>query len=205
VTVPQRGGRGRPARYTKEGLLELVVAVFNERGYEGASMEDLARASGFTKSTFYHHVSGKEELLRMAVSRALDALSAALDQTVDDGGSPVEQLQDAIRRTTEVLLAELPYVTLLLRVRGNTQIEREALARRRAIDARLAALVKAAVDAGEIRDDIDPRLVSRLLFGMVNSITEWYRPGARNTTRNSTVDAVVGLALDGLKAQRTGP
>jgi AcrR family transcriptional regulator len=205
VAVPQRGGRGRPARYTKEGLLELVVTVFNERGYEGASMEDLAKASGFTKSTFYHHVSGKEELLRMAVTRALDALSAALDQTVAGGGSPAEQLEGAIARTTEVLIAELPYVTLLLRVRGNTEIEREALARRRAIDARLAALVKAAVATGEIRDDIDPRLVSRLLFGMVNSITEWYRPGARNTSRKSTVDAVVGLALDGLKAHRTGP
>lgn len=202
VAVPQRGSRGRPARYTREGLLELVVGVFNERGYEGASMEDLARASGFTKSTFYHHVSGKEELLRMAVDRALDALSAALDDTVASGGRPVDVLQNAIRRTTEVLIAELPYVTLLLRVRGNTHIEREALARRRGIDARLAALVKAAADAGEIRGDIDPRLVSRLLFGMVNSITEWYRPGARNTSRKSTVDAVVGLALDGLKAQR---
>jgi len=202
VATPSRGTRGRPARYTREGLLELVVAVFNERGYEGASMEDLAKASGFTKSTFYHHVSGKEELLRMAVSRALDALSAALDETEGRGGSPVQQLADAIRRTTEVLLAELPYVTLLLRVRGNTEVEREALARRRAIDSRLASLVKAAVDAGEIRDDIDPRLVSRLLFGMVNSITEWYRPSSRSTSKKSTVDAVVGLALDGLKAQR---
>src|SRR6478609_8246747 len=195
VSAPHRGGRGRPARYTREGLLELVVGVFNERGYEGASMEDLAKASGFTKSTFYHHVSGKEELLRMAVDRALDALSAALDETVTGGGRSVDILQNAIRRTTEVLIAELPYVTLLLRVRGNTDIEREALARRRAIDARLAALVKAAVDAGEIRGDIDPRLVSRLLFGMVNSITEWYRPGTRNL-KKSTVDAVVGLALE---------
>jgi AcrR family transcriptional regulator len=182
--------------------LELVVGVFNERGYEGASMEDLAKASGFTKSTFYHHVSGKEELLRMAVDRALDGLSAALDESVNTGGGPVEMLEIAIRRTTEVLLAELPYVTLLLRVRGNTKVERDALTRRRAIDARLATLVKAAVDAGEIRNDIDPRLVSRLLFGMVNSITEWYRPGARNSSRTSTVDAVVGLALDGLQVHR---
>ena len=52
--------------------------------------------------------------------------------------TPVEQLEDAIRRTTAVLLDELPYVTLLLRVRGNTEVEREALTRRRAIDARLA-------------------------------------------------------------------
>jgi len=201
-SVP-RGSRGRPARYTREGLLELVVGVFNERGYEGASMEDLAKASGFTKSTFYHHVSGKEELLRMAVDRALDALSAALDETEATGGSPVEVLENAIRRTTEVLLAELPYVTLLLRVRGNTEIEREALARRRAIDARLAALVKTAVDAGEIRADIDPRLVSRLLFGMVNSITEWYRPGSRSSSKKGTVDAVVSLALEGLRDRRS--
>lgn len=195
-----RAARGRPARYTREGLLDLVVGVFNERGYEGASMEDLAKASGFTKSTFYHHVSGKEELLRMAVNRALDALSTALDETCAGDGNPSRQLEDAIRRTTEVLIAELPYVTLLLRVRGNTEIERAALARRRAIDSRLATLVKAAVDAGEVRNDIDPRLVSRLLFGMVNSITEWYRPGARSASRKSTVDAVVGLALEGLKA-----
>jgi len=201
--IPSRAARGRPARYTREGLLDLVVGVFNERGYEGASMEDLARASGFTKSTFYHHVSGKEELLRMAVGRALDALSAALDDTVERGGRPVEQLEDAVRRTTEVLLAELPYVTLLLRVRGNTEIEREALARRRVFDARLATLVAAAVDAGEIRDDIDPKLVSRLLFGMVNSITEWYRPGSRGNSKKSVVDAVVNLALDGLKDRRS--
>ena len=138
----------------------------------------------------------------MAVDKALDALSAALDETADTGGRPVEQLENAIRRTAEVLLAELPYVTLLLRVRGNTEIERDALTRRRAIDARLAALVKAAADAQEIRADIDPRLVSRLLFGMVNSISEWYRPGGRTTSRRDIVDAVVSLALEGLTPRR---
>ncbi len=198
-TARPPAARGRPARYTQDDLLELVVGVFNERGYEAASMEDLAKASGLTKSTFYHHVRGKEELLRMAVHRALEALSVALDDIGDGDGGPVEQLEVAIRRTTDVLLAELPYVTLLLRVRGNTEVERQAVARRRAIDGRLADLVKAAAATGGIRDDIDPRLVSRLLFGMVNSITEWYRPGKRTTPRREIVDAVVGLALDGLR------
>jgi AcrR family transcriptional regulator len=197
-----RAARGRPARYSREGLLELVVGVFNERGYDSASMEDLARASGLTKSTFYHHVSGKEELLRMAVDRALNALSAALEQTTATGGRPVDQLENAIRRTAEVLLAELPYVTLMLRVRGNTDVERDALTRRRAIDTRLAALVKAAADAQEIRADIDPRLVSRLLFGMVNSISEWYRPAGRAGSPDDVVDAVVSVAMEGLEPRR---
>lgn len=177
--------------------------MFNERGYEATSMEDLAQASGLTKSTFYHHVSGKEELLQLAVDRALDALSAALDDVGGQGGRrPVEQLETAIRLTTEVLLAELPYVTLLLRVRGNTPVELAALDRRRAVDARLAALVKLAATAGDIRSDIDPRLVSRLLFGMVNSITEWYRPASRTNSPASIVAATVSLALEGLGARR---
>lgn len=205
--APQaKAARGRPARYTRDGLLDLVVKAFNERGYEATSMEDLAQASGLTKSTFYHHVSGKEELLQLAVDRALGALSTALDDIGGDGGDsgrrPVDQLEAAIRRTTEVLLAELPYVTLLLRVRGNTAVELAALERRRTIDSRLAALVKAAAAAGEIRGDIDPRLVSRLLFGMVNSLTEWYRPASRANSPASVVNATVSLALEGLGARR---
>ncbi len=198
-TAPVRG-RGRPARYTRDDLLQLVVRVFNERGYEAASMEDLARASGLTKSTFYHHISGKEELLGLAVDRALDALSAVFDDELapTEPVRAVDRLQRAVQRTAEVLLAELPYVTLLLRVRGNTEVERAALARRRAFDDRLAALVRDAADAGEIRSDIEPRLVSRLLFGMVNSVTEWYRPASR-LSQPQIVRAVVELAMTGLR------
>lgn len=203
---PARPLRGRPARYTQDDLVRVVAQVFDERGYEAASMADLARASGLTKSSFYHHVSGKEELLRLVVGRALDALSAAFEQETEDGGRPVDVLERLLTRTTEVLIAELPSVTVLLRVRGNTDLERETVARRRAFDARLAALAQAAIDAGEIRGDIDPRLLTRLLFGMVNSVTEWYRPEARADPRpagdDAVVRAVVELALDGLHARR---
>lgn len=196
---------GRPARYTQDDLVAVVARVFIERGYEAASMADLARASGLTKSAFYHHVSGKEELLRLAVNRALDALDGVFAELSAAADGPVQRLELALRRTTEVLVAELPYVTLLLRVRGNTDVEREAVARRRAVDARLADIVREARDAGEIRDDVDPRLVTRLLFGMVNSIVEWYRPegGDRPGDRDhDVVRAVVELALDGLRARR---
>ena len=94
-------------------------------------------------------------------------------------------------------MAQLPYVTLLLRVRGNTDAEREALARRRAFDRRLSALVRQAMSEGDVRDDLDPRLVTRLLFGMVNSVTEWYRPGGVHP-RQEVEDALVAIAFAGL-------
>ena len=205
VTAGVRPPRGRPPRYSQEELLGLIVAVFNDRGYEATSMTDLAAATGLTKSAFYHHFSGKEQLLRMAVDRALDALSAALDRTALDrtsetpGRPAVDRLEQAVRLTAQTLIDELPYVTLLLRIRGNTDVERAALARRRAIDARLADLVAAAAAGGQIRDDIDPRLVSRLLFGMINSIHEWYRPDNRTGTRQAIVEAAVSISLGGLR------
>ncbi len=199
TAASERRGRGRPPRWSRDELLALVVAEFNARGYDATSMEDIARATGLTKSSVYHHVSGKEELLRLAVARALDALYAVLGEPASATGRPVDRLEHVVRRSVDVLVGELPYVTLLLRVRGNTQTERWALERRRELDRRLARLVQDAIDAGEVRRDLDPRLVSRLLFGTVNSVVEWYRPdGAHGPV--DVADALVALVFDGLRS-----
>lgn len=186
--------------YTVDSLLAVTVEVFNARGYDGTSMEDLSKAAGISKSSIYHHVRGKEELLRLAVGRALDCLFGILDEPAALTGRPVDRLEHVVRRTTEVLLDELPYVTLLLRVRGNTGTELWALERRRDFDHRVAELVRAAVTAGQLRAEVEPRLATRLLFGMINSIVEWYRPDAGPASADGIPDAVVRLAFDGLRA-----
>jgi AcrR family transcriptional regulator len=186
--------QGRPPRYSDDELLAVVTAVFIERGYDATSMEDLARATGLAKSAVYHHVTGKEELLRRGLARALDALFAVLAEPAGDRA--VDRLEHVVRRSVEVLIAELPYVTVLLRVRGNTEAERWALSRRRTFDRKLTTLVQAAIDEGDVRDDLDPAMVTRLLFGMVNSVVEWYRPGGRDVA-----DALVALVFDGLRRQ----
>jgi AcrR family transcriptional regulator len=186
--------------YTPETLLAVAVEVFIERGYDGTSMEHLSRAAGISKSSIYHHVRGKEELLQRAVGRALDGLFGILEEPAAQRGRAVERLEHVTRRTAEVLMAELPYVTLLLRVRGNTQTERWAMERRREFDHRVTDLLKAAAAEGDLRDDVDLRLATRLLFGMINSIAEWYRPQAGGAAHDEEVaDAVVRLAFDGLR------
>ncbi|MDQ0991927.1 TetR/AcrR family transcriptional regulator [Streptomyces sp. V3I7] len=187
--------------YTPETLLSVAVQVFNERGYDGTSMEHLSKAAGISKSSIYHHVAGKEELLRRAVSRALDGLFGILEEEHARVGRSVDRLQYVVRRTVEVLISELPYVTLLLRVRGNTDTERWALERRRDFDHRVAALLKAAAADGDVRDDVEVRLATRLVFGMINSVVEWYRPDGRGVSEREVADAVVRLAFCGLRKE----
>lgn len=192
--------RGRPG-YDLESLLQIAVLLFNERGYDGTSMEDLSRKLGITKSAIYHHVPSKHELLRLAVGRALDGLFEVADEVSGRSGPAIDRLEHLVHGSVLVLADRLPFVTLLLRVRGNTEVERDALARRREFDRFVAELVKQAEAEGDIRPDIEPAITARLLFGLVNSLIEWYRPG-RGTTPEELAEAVRKIAFGGLRVRQ---
>lgn len=194
MTVSER--RGRPG-YDREGILSVAVEAFNEHGYDATSVGVLASRLGLSKSAIYHHFSSKDELLSVSLDRALGALERARDSALAEGGSAADQLEAVLRGAVHALVAELPHVTLLLRVRGNTDVERDAMKRRRAFDRSMRALVVAAADEGSLREGVGAGLAERLLFGMINSIAEWYRP-EHGDTADVIADHVVGLAMSGL-------
>jgi AcrR family transcriptional regulator len=189
--------RGRPG-HSLDSLLAVAVAVFNERGYEATSMDELAGRLGITKSAIYHHVPSKGELLRIALDRALDGLFAVTAEPGATAGPAIARLEHVVRGSVRVLATELPFVTLLLRVRGNSAVERAALHRRREFDRFVTGLVTAAVAEGSVRADIDPSVIARLLFGAVNSLTEWYRPDG-GLSPDRLADALVRTVFDGLR------
>jgi AcrR family transcriptional regulator len=207
VGVEERARRGRPG-HDQAAVLAAAIELFNTRGYDGTSILDIAASLGVTKSAIYHHVASKEQLLAEALDEALVELEAAVAAATDtpaDGtaaGAPAyDRLRGVVERSVRVLVGHQPAVTLLLRVHGNSETERRALDRRRAIDARLAALVRQAVEEGALRGDLDPDLVSRLLFGMVNSLVEWYRASGP-VSADQLAAAVAAVAFEGLERSR---
>ena len=195
------GRRGRPG-HSLDSLLDTAVALFNERGYEATSMDELAGRLGVTKSAIYHHVPSKVELLRLALDRALDALFALTEEPGATTGPAIDRLEHVVRGSVRVLTEQLPFVTLLLRVRGNSPVEEAALRRRREFDRIVTDLVSAAEEEGDVRPDVDPAVTSRLLFGTVNSLTEWYRPGGV-LTPDELADALVTTTFAGLRTARS--
>ena len=190
--------RGRPG-HDRETVLRRAVDLFNERGYDATSVADLARELGVGKSAVFHHFARKEDLLAAALDEALDGLSAAVDAATDPsrGTSAYERLRTTVAESVRILVTHLPEVTLLLRVRGNSPVEQAALQRRKVIDDKLAVLVREAADEGALRSDLPSDVTSRLLFGMVNSLAEWFRPGGP-LTADELAEAVTTLAFDGL-------
>lgn len=189
--------RGRPG-HDQSSVLRTAVEVFNKHGYEATSMGTLAEALGISKSAIYHHVPSKEDLLRRALEEALGGLEGVLMLDGATSGAPDSRLEFVLRETIVVLVDRLPFVTLLLRLRGNTEMEREALARRRTFDRTITELVAEAQRNGTLRDDIGAATVTRLLFGTVNSIVEWYKPDGRLSARK-LADDVLAMSFQGLR------
>ena len=188
--------RGRPG-YDREQILATAVQMFIDQGYEATSVSALTARLGLSKSALYHHFASKEELLEVALDEALGGLEGVLSEAGATEGTARDRLEYVLRGAVLVLVDKLPPVTLLLRVRGNSDVECAAVERRRAFDRHVTSLVSAAQSEGGVRTDIDPSVATRLLFGMVNSIVEWYRPRGAGDADQLARD-VLAVALDGL-------
>lgn len=194
ATAPRRGRPG----YDRDQVLAAAVLLFTQRGYDATSVSDITGRLGVSKAALYHHFSSKEEMLRIALDSALGSLEQVLETALRSPGPATSRLEQVVTGAVHVLTDELPTVTLLLRVRGNSQVELAAMQRRRTFDQRVAALVAEAQGEGGVRDDIEPALLTRFVFGMINSLVEWYRPEGPVLPDDIAAD-VVQVAMTGLR------
>jgi AcrR family transcriptional regulator len=186
--------------FDKESVTDLAVREFLARGYDATSMTDLARAAGVTKSSFYYWVSGKEELLRLGIDRALGELFAVVDEDGAREGSPRARLEHILTRAIEVEFKLQAEVALLLRARGNSETETFAIARRREFTSLIADLIAEGVESGDFRDDVEPIEAARLILGMETSVIEWVG-SHENLTAAGVARTVCALIFGGLEAR----
>jgi AcrR family transcriptional regulator len=187
--------------YDIDSITDVAFRIFAERGYDASSMDDVARAAGITKASIYHHVPSKEALLARGLDRALAALFSVLEEPQSQEGTPGQRFAAIVRRVAEITMSMRAEVSVLFRVRGNSASEVAAMERRRSFDTLVTELVREAQNAGEVRTDVDAGLLVRLVFGMSNSLVEWYRPTGR-TPAQEIARALEHLVEGGVAPKR---
>lgn len=188
--------RGRPG-HDRADVIRAGVQLFNEQGYDATSVSDLTTRLGLTKSALYHHVDSKAQILEIALEEALGGLEEALEVALRHP-SAAERLTAIVDGAVRVLTERQPEVTLLLRLRGNSELELAALERRRRFDHTVTGLVRQAQAEGLVRADLDAGVATRLIFGMINSVVEWYRPDGPVDPELLGAE-IRAVALDGLR------
>ncbi len=158
-------------------MLARAAEVFARKGYDGASLQDLADAIGMQKGSLYHWIETKEDLLVAVIEGAHEATLASNVRwrEVDD---PLDALHvfvtDHARVAIEHRLATTVYLQDFESI--STARRRPVLAARDAYEAELRELLERALAAGRLRAGADVRLSAFAILGMINWLTLWYRP-----------------------------
>lgn len=183
-------------------MLEVIVQVFNDRGYDAATLENIAKRLGLSKSAVYHHFTSKAAMLEMALNRVLGALEAVFADSQATSGTAQQRIAYVVRGAVQVACERQTYLKLLLRLHGNSEVELRAMERRREVDARMREMFDLARAEHTLSHELDPGLAERFTFGMVNSIVEWYRPDGRFTPEQ-IADSLLRMLETGLHAQQS--
>ncbi len=183
---------------TREDILEAAAQVFRQKGFHGASMNDIADAVNLQKASLYHHVSSKQEILLGILDRALQMLLERISPITSQTIPADKKLRLMIREYMLILAENSDLATVLL-------FEHRALERRqhaRHVPNRdKFELLWRDVLADGVNNKIfncgDIPLTVRALLGLMNWTVTWYHPDGEKTIEQ-IADDYSNLLLNGL-------
>ncbi len=187
---------------TRDRILREAAALFRRKGFNGASMQDLAEAVGITKSSLYHHFRSKQALLFEILSTTVDRETPALRAIAEAELPATERLRRAVARHVVGLIRDLDNVACFVEEgRYLAPRYRDAyIAKRDRYERYFRRILEEGIAAGEFRP-VDVRLASLAILGMCNWVARWYRPdGAYGPEEIATQFghlAVLGVAAGG--------
>ncbi|WP_454883160.1 TetR/AcrR family transcriptional regulator [Sphingomonas oryzagri] len=182
--VAESGEGVKRERRNRDGeMMTAALKLFASKGYTAASVQDIADAIGVLKSSVYHYIGSKEELLFRIFLEAHEENEALMLEVEALDVSPVDRLRDYLNRTLLVALNNIERTGLYFRDwRHLTGTRRETLIRHRVqYGVFLRGLIEAAYAAEGVTAHITLKHVSSFIIGATNWLAEWYRPGGSDS------------------------
>ncbi len=161
-------------------ILEHAADVFYEKGYEGASMRDLSRASGMSLAGLYYYFESKERLLYLIQKHTFETVLEQLKQRLEGVTDPVERLRIFVRNHLEYFLKNRKAMTVLSHEDETLKNSMGAEIRdlKRDYYKLCLQLLENLKDdkGGVLASKMSGRIAVLSLFGMMNWIYTWYNP-----------------------------
>ena len=165
------------ARQKLREICRVAARVFYEKGYDGASMQDIAEAVGLTKAGLYHHVSSKDLLLFEIMNYGMDILDESVLAKVKDIQDPREKLRQTILGHIDLVIrARDMEITVILHenrsLKGN--MRKSINARKRAYIDYLEGLITRVQEQAGVPPKVSPHIAAFAVLGMINWLYQWY-------------------------------
>ncbi|MBV8747856.1 MAG: TetR family transcriptional regulator [Xanthobacteraceae bacterium] len=192
----RRKGAGRRRRSGE--ILDAAARVFAQHGYHGATTQQIADLLGIRQASLYYYFPSKEVALEIVCMQGVEDFHERARAIASGAGSAAEKIAALVRAHLMPLLDTADYVRVFLNERQYLpRTSRRRIAKwSRGIERVIADVVKDGVRRGEFRPDVNPRLATLALLGMLNAVSTWY--GKENASLERISSEYVGLAISAL-------
>ena len=176
---------GASSRSKRDEILRTATAYFGEYGYEATKLADVAAAVGIGSTALYHYFESKLHCVYVIMADALGFFRSEFDRQTSAHDDYTEALLAVLRGSYDLSEQDVMRNRVLVAEQGLVGVRRtsareeeaRALARARIRDIEFtwATFLVRGMEQG-ILPETDPRLLTRALLGLYNSIWHWYRP-----------------------------
>jgi AcrR family transcriptional regulator len=185
-------------------LIQAAATVFKEKGYEAATLNDVAERLGADRASLYYYVAGKEELFQEAVRGGVEANLTEVERILKLDETPDDKLRMIVAQLLSSYEQNYPHMYVYIQEdmrkvsSEHSDWAKEMTRQTRRFEAITLKLIKQAIADGRFRDDVPPDLAANALFGMVNWTHRWFKPGKKSSPTDVT-DAFWTIFFDGMQ------
>lgn len=180
----------------KDRMLRAAARCFNEKGYSGSSLKDVANVLGLTDAALYYYVKNKEELVFLCYLRAGDVGRESLDLAIEEGTDGLDTVRRYIRYHVDAMTGDRGPIAIMSEI---PSLEPEHRARildiSRSHSARFESILEKGIADGSIAP-CDIRMTGNAIMGALNWVPKWFRGDA--TVAATIVDEFPRILSGGL-------
>jgi len=205
--VPLAGRRAaspQPVRVSRRRapqIIEAAARVVAERGFHGASTQDIADVLGIRQASLYYYFASKEAALELVCLKGVEGFFEAARAIAAASATAGEKLGALVKSHLVPLVDRSDFVKVFLNERQHLPAEsRRRIGKwSRGLERIFEDVIKEGVRSGEFRHDLDTRLATLAILGMANAAASWYRK--EEVAIEHIAAEFARLALDGMVAR----
>jgi AcrR family transcriptional regulator len=193
----------RALSWRRDQVLECAERVFSEKGFHQATMQEIAAEAEYATGTLYTLFENKDAIFAAVVRRRLTEIDAHLRAAVEAGASAREKVEKFVRAFFEFFEAKKHLVQIYVNVTGGllwnvkSELGEEVAEMHLAFLGFLEGIFRAGVRRGDIRSELEPRVMAVSLFGiLVAVVTDWVTQvpeSSLESRRDVTLDLIATL------------
>ena len=208
MSVEPNGATTRKTHRRSAEIIEAAAHVFAERGYHGATTQDIADVLNIRQASLYYYFPSKEVALEIVCTRGVEDFFKAARAIAQGPGSAAERLASLIRSHISPILDRGDFVKVFQTQRQflPNQSRRRVGKWSRGIEAIFESVIRDGIRRGVFRPNLDPRLTALAILGLANAVASWYGKEKVSIERigNEFVPLVLAGVCGGAKGGRRG-